>query len=179
MNTIEHLKVITAEELSELISAATKCQTYLFKNLRFGDHAISPVNQIPSWEETVQEATDVIAMLEMLSEEYCDQQIFNRERIEAKKTKVRLMMQRAREHGALAKYMIQFNKSAEVPVCVMTCEEFVTAKTCAQNDLGTGVGFWATEKFESTLRTSTSPQPEWATHVHWYPLNFGQLPNKS
>lgn len=101
MNTFEHLKVITAEELSELISAATKLQTYIFKNLRFGDHAMSPINQIPSFQEVVQEAADVVAMLEMLSEEYADNQIFDRTRIEAKKAKVRLMMERAREHSAL------------------------------------------------------------------------------
>lgn len=167
MNTIEHLKTITAEEFSELISAATKCQTYLFKNLRFGDIAISPVNKIPSFQEVVQEASDVVAMLEMISEEYCDNQIFDRERIEAKKAKVRLMMERAREHCALQKDMLKRHDIANLVPKYFSIEEF----EAIQHELKNGVGYWATEVYISNSRTSSTLRPDWATHVVWYTLN--------
>lgn len=170
MNTIEHLKVITAEELGELISAATKCQTYLFKNLRFGDRAISPINQIPSFQEVVQEAADVIAMLEMLSEEYCDNQIFDRDRIEAKKEKVRLMMERARQHLAIDPPAKQRVLEQLIPKRLLI-EDFKEAVTSGDIDLFNGVGYWATDQYECTLQVNFYPQPEWATHVCWYPMN--------
>jgi hypothetical protein len=166
MNTIEHLKVITAEELSELISAATKLQTYIFKNLRFGDHAMSPINEIPSFQEVVQEAADVVAMLEMVSEEYCDNQIFDRTRIEAKKAKVRLMMERARNHSALQKDLLKIHKIHNLVPIIYTIEEF----EANQYELSNGVGYWATEVYTSNSRTSSTPKPDWATHVAWYAI---------
>lgn len=81
MNRLQLLLTKLAEEGSEVAQIALKTQ-------QFGFNESCPGQPFTNAERTHQEIDDLMAMVEMLNEEFGFGYIPNRERIEAKKTKV-------------------------------------------------------------------------------------------
>ena len=105
MDATEHIKVVSVEELAELMqelnAAASQLHKSICKGLRFGDSDINPATGVSNFEEIQAEANDVVAMLEILSFEMGFKNIFNREAINKKKEKVRHFMEYARKNKVL------------------------------------------------------------------------------
>lgn len=82
MNQLQHLLTKLAEESSEVAQIALKTQ-------QFGPTEIMPEQPLNNFERCHQELNDLLAVVEMLNDQYCFGYAPNRERIEEKKKKIR------------------------------------------------------------------------------------------
>ena len=97
MTKSEHLLTCLSEECAEVIQAVSKA-------LRFGlcESCIGYADGLSNVEAIVKELHDVIAVVEMLEDEKIIEKPINKSMLEAKKAKVRKMMEHARRNGAMS-----------------------------------------------------------------------------
>ena len=82
MNQLQHLLMKLAEEGSEVAQIA-------LKTAQFGPDEVMPGQPLSNFQRTHLELDDMAGVIEMLNEAYGFGYVPNRERIEAKKAKVR------------------------------------------------------------------------------------------
>lgn len=82
MNQLQHLLMKLAEEGSEVAQIA-------LKTAQFGPDEVMPGQPLSNFQRTHLELDDMAGVIEMLNEAYAFGYVPNRERIEAKKAKVR------------------------------------------------------------------------------------------
>ena len=170
MDMKEHDTILLLEEVSELIDAAIKLQTELFKNLRFGDVASHPLTGKNTVENITVEANDVLANLKRLKKYPQFQAIGDIESIEAKTQKVDSMVQRSVSLGAikgqvpLTHYISNELLKAEI---FLTLEEYRAGVAQGKFGITDGIGKWAQPPNGYAGLTDVTECPEWATHVAW------------
>lgn len=102
LGLVEHLLVLGGEEGSEVAVAALAVAKAFSKMLRFGPYDLHPSRHRSATEVLVAELNDLTAVVEMVQEVGVPLPgLGDREAIEAKKAKVRRMMEYSRECGLL------------------------------------------------------------------------------
>lgn len=181
MNIKEHETLLLLEEVSELIEAAMRLQTELFKNLRFGGVAQHPVTGKNTVENITREANDVLANLQRLKKYSQFQGISDIDAIAEKTNRVNEMIARSYSLG-----VIDLDKASTAITTPSTSlfedgiyivlNEFLEGLSQGKFGPTDGIGQWGHPLDGLAGLTDVTECPDWATHVYW--RNFKPLNNK-